>query len=111
MTGDFLGMELYIAKANKGYIGALLICEGACGPMYLVSPVYEGNEVHFEFMFDETPARFEGTIDLGGITGGFHFPHGEAPKLERLKRQQSYWNSPVNLDWSPEELKILETLD
>ncbi len=91
--GDILGFELYIIPTRTGYSGALLFCQGACDPLYIIEPTFDGDSVTFNFTDVEGIAvRFEGVVDQCGITGGFHYPHGAQPPSERLKRKTTYWN-------------------
>ena len=90
---DVLGYELYIVPTRSGYSGALLHCEGSCEPLHIIEPTFDQDRITFEYEeYDKMLVRFEGVIDSCGITGGFYYPHGEKPPLQRLKRKQTYWD-------------------
>lgn len=93
-SGDLLGFELYIAVIPKGYTGAIYECEGGCSPAQVIKPVFEGDNITFEYIYPvNIKMVFKGIVDQDGITGGFYIPGYDSVPDLRLSRKKSYWNN------------------
>lgn len=93
-SGDLSGIELYIAVIPKGYYtGALYLCEGGCSPVQAIKPMFNGDNITFEYMYeDDVKMIFKGVVDKNGVSGGFYLPGYDHVDELRLKRGESYWN-------------------